>query len=186
MKEAEKLKKGLWYDASYDPELLSHRLNAEELCYSFNNTKPSDYDKKDEILQQLLPNKGINCVVLSPLQTDYGYNCFIGDNTFINHNAYLMDCAPITIGAHCFIGPNCGFYTAIHPLTFAERNLGIEKAEPITIKDNVWIGGHVTVLPGVTIGSGSVIGAGSVVTKNIPANTLAVGNPCRILKKIEN
>ena len=123
------------------------------------------------------PPKGAH--VTAPFQTDYGYNCYIGTGTDINRGAYLMDGAKITIGEHCFIGPNCGMYTANHPLCYAERNRGFEQAAPITIGDNVWIGGDVTILPGVTIGSGAVIGAGSVVTKDIPADTLAYGNPCK-------
>ena len=95
-----------------------------------------------------------------------------------------MDCAPIQIGSHCFIGPNCGMYTAIHPLLAGERNKGLEKAMPITIGDNVWIGADVTILPGVTIGANSVIGAKSVVTKDIPENVVALGNPCRVLREI--
>ena len=95
-----------------------------------------------------------------------------------------MDCAPITIGSHCFIGPNCGMYTAIHPLLASERNQGLEKAEPITIGDNVWIGADVKILPGVTIGSDTVIGAGSVVTRDIPSHVVAIGNPCHVLREI--
>ena len=184
MTEREKLEKGLWYDANYDTELLEERANAEELYFYFNQTNPKDAAKKEDILKQLLPHKGENITILSPFCTDYGYNCFIGNETFINHNAYLMDCAPITIGKHCFIGPNCGMYTAIHPIVAKERNQGLEMAKPITIKDNVWIGGDVTILPGVTIGEGSVIGAKSLVTKDIPANVIAVGNPCRIVRPI--
>lgn len=184
MTEREKLEKGLWYDANYDTELLEERANAEELYFYFNNTNPKDAAKKEEILKQLLPHKGENITILSPFYTDYGYNCFIGNETFINHNTYLMDCAPITIGKHCFIGPNCGMYTAIHPIVAKERNQGLEMAKPITIKDNVWIGGDVTILPGVTIGEGSVIGAKSLVTKDIPANVIAVGNPCRVVRPI--
>lgn len=184
MTEREKLEKGLWYDANYDTELLEERANAEELYFYFNNTNPKDAAKKEEILKQLLPHKGENITILSPFYTDYGYNCFIGNETFINHNIYLMDCAPITIGKHCFIGPNCGMYTAIHPIVAKERNQGLEMAKPITIKDNVWIGGDVTILPGVTIGEGSVIGAKSLVTKDIPANVIAVGNPCRVVRPI--
>ena len=184
MTEREKLEKGLWYDANYDTELLEERANAEELYFYFNNTNPKDAAKKEDILKQLLPHKGENITILSPVCTDYGYNCFIGNETFINHNAYLMDCAPITIGKHCFIGPNCGMYTAIHPIVAKERNQGLEMAKPITIKDNVWIGGDVTILPGVTIGEGSVIGAKSLVTKDIPANVIAVGNPCRVVRPI--
>lgn len=184
MTEREKLEKGLWYDANYDTELLEERANAEELYFYFNQTNPKDAAKKEDILKQLLPHKGENITILSPFCTDYGYNCFIGNETFINHNAYLMDCAPITIGKHCFIGPNCGMYTAIHPIVAKERNQGLEMAKPITIKDNVWIGGDVTILPGVTIGEGSVIGAKSLVTKDIPDNVIAVGNPCRVVRPI--
>ncbi len=184
MTECEKMKKGFWYDANNDAELLELRENAEELCYSFNQTSPKMTEKKEKIMNALLPNRGKNTTILSPFYTDYGYNCFIGDNTFINHNAYLMDGAQIKIGSYCFIGPNCGMYTAVHPLIAEERNKGLEKAKPIIIGDNVWIGGDVTILPGVKIGENTVIGAKSVVTKDIPANVVAVGNPCRVLRKI--
>ncbi len=184
MTECEKMKKGFWYDANNDAELLELRENAEELCYSFNQTSPKMTEKKEKIMNALLPNRGKNTTILSPFYTDYGYNCFIGDNTFINHNAYLMDGAQIKIGSYCFIGPNCGMYTAVHPLIAEERNKGLEKAKPVIIGDNVWIGGDVTILPGVKIGENTVIGAKSVVTKDIPANVVAVGNPCRVLRKI--
>ena len=108
MTECEKMKKGFWYDANNDAELLELRENAEELCYSFNQTSPKMTEKKEKIMNALLPNRGKNTTILSPFYTDYGYNCFIGDNTFINHNAYLMDGAQIKIGSYCFIGPNCG------------------------------------------------------------------------------
>lgn len=178
------MKKGFWYDANNDAELLELRENAEELCYSFNQTSPKMTEKKEKIMNAILPNRGKNTTILSPFYTDYGYNCFIGDNTFINHNAYLMDGAQIKIGSYCFIGPNCGMYTAVHPLIAEERNKGLEKAKPIIIGDNVWIGGDVTILPGVKIGANTVIGAKSVVTKDIPANVVAAGNPCRVLRKI--
>lgn len=184
MTEKEKLKKGLWYDANYDEELLKERERAEDLCLEFNSTKPSDKKTKEEVLKKLLPNKKEDAVILSPFYTDYGYNCIIGEKTFINHNAYLMDGAEIKIGDNCFIGPNCGMYTAAHPIFFEERNKGLEKALPINIGDNVWIGGDVTILPGVSIGNNSVIGAKSLVTKDIPANVVAFGNPCRVIRKI--
>ena len=184
MTEREKLEKGLWYDANYDAELLEERLQAEDLCFAFNQTRPKETERKEELLKQLLPHKGEHVTILSPFYTDYGYNCRIGEETFLNHNAYLMDGAPITIGKHCFIGPNCGMYTANHPLVAEERNQGLEQARPITIGDNVWIGADVTILPGVTIGEGRVIGAKSVVTKDIPPNVIALGNPCRVLRAI--
>ena len=115
---------------------------------------------------------------------DYGYNVYLGAGTFLNHNCYLMDCATIRFGRKVFVGPNCGFYTAIHPLDKVQRAKGIERAAAIEIGDDVWLGGDVTVLPGVKIGSGSVIGAKSLVTKDIPDNVLAFGNPCRVVKQI--
>ena len=114
-------------------------------------------------------------MILPHFYTDYGSNCSIGAGTYINHGAYLMDCAKITLGEHCFIGPNCGMYTAIHPMLPQERNSGLELCKPITLGENVWLGGNVTILPGVTIGEGTVIGAAGVV---------AVGNPCKVLRKI--
>ena len=184
MTEREKLGKGLWYDANYDEELLKQREDAEELCLLLNQTSPKMKEKKEEILTSLFPNRGKETAILSPIYADYGFNCFIGDYTFINHNAYLMDCAPITIGSHCFIGPNCGMYTATHAFVADERNKGIEKADPITLKDNVWLGGDVTILPGVTIGEGSIIGAKSLVNKDIPPNVIAAGNPCKVIRAI--
>lgn len=184
MTEAEKMTSGLWYDANFDKDLMLQRLEAEELCFDLNNTRPKDTEKRNEILRKLMGELGENCVILSPFMTDYGRYCRIGHDSFINHNAYLMDCGGITIGHHCFIGPNCGMYTAIHPNIAQERNLGLEKALPIVIGDNCWIGGDVTILPGVTIGEGTVIGAKSVVTKDIPDHVIAVGNPCRVLRPI--
>lgn len=184
MTEQEKCLMGLWYDANNDPELLARRSDADELCFLFNQTNPKNVQQKESILKKLIPQLGKDITILSPFYADYGYNCVIGDHTFINHNAYFMDGAPITVGSFCFIGPNCGLYTASHPLNASQRNQGYEKASPITIGKNVWIGGDVIILPGVTIGDGSVIGAKSVVTKDIPPGVLAVGNPCRVLRSI--
>lgn len=186
MKESEKMKLGLWYDANYDEELLRQRLEAESLCFEYNHAHPKDIEKKAIILKQLLPNMEENCSISTPFMCDYGYNCKIGHDTFINHNAYLMDGAIISIGHHCFIGPNCGIYTAKHPLLAEERNIGYEQACPVTIGDNCWIGADVTILPGVTIGEGCVIGAKSLVTKDIPDGVIAFGNPCKVVRKITN
>lgn len=184
MTEKEKMKLELWYDANFDKELVEERLIAEDLCFELNNTRPKLTDKRTSLLQKLIPNLGKNCTILSPFVTDYGCYCQIGHDTFINHNAYLMDGGGITIGHHCFIGPNCGMYTAIHPTLAEERNKGLEKAFPIVIGDNCWIGADVTILPGVTIGSNTIIGAKSVVTKDIPDNVIAVGNPCHVMRHI--
>jgi len=184
MTESEKMKLGLWHDANFDEELVQQRLLAEDLCFELNNTRPSHFEKRRAILKQLIPQLPEDCQILSPFVADYGCYCHIGEGTFINHNAYLMDGGGIYIGHHCFIGPNCGFYTATHPFLPQERNQGFERALPIVIGNNCWIGGDVSILPGVTIGEGSIIGAGSVVTKDIPAAVVAAGNPCRVLRPI--
>ncbi len=186
MSEKEKMLAGKWYDANFDQELLSLRSKSNALCFEFNQTHPNDNKTKEKLLQRLLPNCHPNVTILSPFYADYGVNCFIKEGTFINHNAYLMDGGLITIGTNCFIGPNSGFYTANHPLDIERRNSGLEQASPIVIGDNVWIGAGVTILPGVTIGEGSVIGAGSIVNKDVPANVLALGNPCRVIRSIDN
>ena len=116
MTEREKWEAGLWYYANYAPEICAEREKAEELYTAFNQTRPSEKAKRAELLHKLLPGMGEDVVILPHFYTDYGYNCSIGEGTYINHGAYLMDCAKITIGTHCFIGPNCGMYTAIHPL----------------------------------------------------------------------
>ena len=184
MIKQENFEKSIRYGPGFDDNLLAKRAKADELYFMFNNTNPSNVLEKEKILKELLPNTGENIVILSHFYTDYGYNCIIGDNTFINHNAYLMDGTTITIGKNCFIGPNCGMYTVNHPLATEERNKGYEITAPICIGDNVWIGADVTILPGVAIGDNSVIGAKSLVTKSIPANVVAVGSPCEILKAI--
>ncbi len=184
MTEKEKMEQGLWYDANYDRELLERRLQADDLCFRFGQTRPSDTSKREQILKELIPELGENVSVQAPFYADYGDRCRIGRDTFINHNVYLMDGGGIRVGKNCFIGPNCGLYTANHPLLASERNAGLERALPIVLKDNVWLGASVTILPGVTIGEGSVIGAGSVVTKDVPDHVVAAGNPCRVIRPI--
>lgn len=182
MTENEKCENGYWYDANNDEELLKQRYNAKDLCLDLNQTHFSQLKKRDALIRKIFPAIGENVEIITPIQVDYGYNVKIGDGTFINHNAYLMDGAKITIGSHCFIGPNCGIYTAVHPLLAEERNRGYEKAKSITIEDDVWIGADVTILPGVTIGKGAVIGAKSNVTKSVPQGAVAAGNPCKVIR----
>ena len=182
--EREKMELGLWYDANFDAQLLKERERAVDLCFDLEHTRPSDREKRRKILDELFPNVDSTVEILHPVFCDYGRNVHIGEHSFINHNCYLMDGAKITIGKHVFIGPYCGFYTANHPLDHETRNRGLEKAQPITLGDNIWLGANVVVLPGVAIGSGSVIGAGSVVTKDIPANVLAMGSPCKVIRAI--
>lgn len=182
--EREKLERGLWYDANFDDELLALRTRADDLCFDYNGTRPSDARRRAELLDQLIPDHGAGLTVLSPVYVDYGHNVHLGRGVFINHNCYLMDCAPVTLGDSVFVGPNCGFYTATHALDAAQRAAGLERADPITVGDNVWLGAGVSVLPGVEIGAGSIIGAGSVVTRSIPAGVIAVGNPCRVVRPV--
>ena len=184
MTEREKLERGLWYDANYDEDLCRERERANELAHRLNQASPGDAAARESLLRELLGHVGEHVEVLSPLYVDYGRNVSIGDWSFLNHGAYLMDGAPITIGSHVFVGPNLGAYTAQHPLVAEERNLGLERALPITIEDDVWIGGDVKIMPGVTIGRGSVIGAGSVVTRDVPAGVVAMGSPCHPVRPI--
>lgn len=183
MNEKEKMLLGKWYDAT-DQELVKQRLNAKDLCFELNQIKPSNLEKRNSIINKLLGYQPDNLELLSPFTCDYGNNIVLGKNVFINSNCYFMDGAKITVGDNVFIGPSCGFYTANHPLDYQTRNQGIEQALPILIGNNVWLGGNIIVLPGVEIGDGCVIGAGSVVTKDIEANSIATGVPCKVIKKI--
>jgi len=183
--EKEKMLEGLWYDANFDEELVEERNKAKDLCYELNQIRPTNIEKRQEITEKILGELPEGVHLSSPFMTDYGVNIKLGRNVGINHCCYFMDGAPITLGNNVFVGPSCGFYTATHPLNYKDRNKGLEKASPINIGDNVWLGANVTVLPGVTIGSGSVIGAGSVIAKDIPKNSLGVGNPCKVVRTIE-
>lgn len=172
------------YDANNDKELLEERIRAKDLCYRYNQLRPSDEREQQEIMHQLLgKTKGDFCV-MAPFWCDYGYNIEIGEDFYANHNTVILDGAKVTFGDHVFIAPDCGFHTAGHPIDFERRNQGLEYAYPITVGDNVWIGAGVQVMPGVTIGSNVVIGGGSVVVKDIPSNSVAVGNPCRVIREI--
>lgn len=184
MTEKEKRDRQQLYDANYDEDLIRERAIAKDLCFEYNQTRPSDTDKQNEIIRKLLGKVGNNPGIVAPFWCDYGYNISIGDNFFANHNTVILDCAKVTFGNNVFIGPNCGFYTAGHPLDAQRRNQGLEYAYPVAIGDDVWIGAGVHVMPGVTIGSNVVIGAGSIVTTDIPDNCVAVGNPCRVIRPI--
>ena len=185
MTEKEKCHKGLLYDANYDLELIAERDKAKELLFDYNHLRPSQKGKKTELLKRLLGKTGENLLVESPFMCDYGYNISVGENFYANYNLVILDGAKVTIGDNAFIAPNVGIYTAGHPLDAERRNQGLEYASPIKIGNNVWIGAGVIILPGVEIGDNVVIGAGSVVTESIPSDSLALGNPCRVVRKIE-
>lgn len=184
MTEKEKMLAGELYDANNDEELLRERDACHQLCYELNQTPPQKTEERLAIVKRLLGSAKGCATVVSPFVCDYGWNVSVGENFFINAGCVMLDEAPITFGDNVFIGPQCGFYTAIHPLDATRRNAGLECARPIAVGNNVWIGGHVTVLPGVSIGDGAVIGAGSVVTRDIPPRVVVVGNPCRVVREL--
>ncbi len=184
MSEREKMINGEVYKP-FCEELENDRFKAKTLCMQYNSLLPEQKQQKFEILKSLLGNAGNNSVIEPNFFCDYGYNIEFDGFVYVNHNSVFLDCAKIRIGADTFIGPNCGFYTAIHPINAKERIDGVESAKPISIGKGVWLGGNVVVLPGVTIGDRAVIGAGSVVTKDIPSGVVAVGNPCRVIRAIE-
>lgn len=184
MTEWEKAQAGYLYDANYEPALSKMRDDCAELCYEYNLCRPSQYERQQEIIRKILGSVKGRLYITPPFYCDYGVNISVGNNFYTNHNCTILDGAKVTFGDNVFIAPNCVFSTAGHPLDAEQRNLGLEIALPITVGDNVWIGAQVCVLPGVTIGSNTVIGAGSVVNKDIPDGVIAVGNPCKVLRKI--
>lgn len=184
MTEKEKARLGLLYDANYDEELLAERRRCKELCFQFNQLSPLKELEQKEIIGKLFGKTKENFCVTAPFYCDYGYNIEIGENFYSNHNLVILDGAKVEIGDNVFIAPNCCITTAGHPINIDERNRGLEYAYPIKIGNNVWIGAGANILPGVTIGDNVTIGAGSVVNKSIPANSIAVGNHCKVIKTI--
>ncbi len=184
MTEKEKMLAGEYYKSMEDTVLVEERKKVKDLCYQYNSLSPYEEEKKTNLIKQMFGKTGENIIVEPSFYCDYGYNIEVGENFYMNHNCVILDCNKVVFGDNVLVGPNCSFYTPLHPMDAETRNTGVEKALPITVGNNVWFGGSVTVLPGVTIGDNAVIGAGSVVTKDIPANTLAVGNPCKVVRNI--
>ena len=184
MTEREKAQKGYLYDANYDQQIIEERTRCADLCYEFNQCRPSDTKKQKELLTKILGSMKENPVITAPFYCDYGFNISIGKNFYTNHNVTILDGAKVTFGDNVFIAPNCVFSTAGHAIDSEQRSRGLEIALPITVGDNVWIETNVSVLPGVTIGNNTIIGAGSVVNKNIPEGVIAAGNPCKVIRKI--
>ncbi|MGW8564618.1 sugar O-acetyltransferase [Isoptericola sp. NPDC055881] len=167
-----------------DPEIERRARRAARLQDDFARTAPRDPEGGREVLEELLGTLGDDAVIRPPLFVDYGENLHVGARTFVNYHLTALDVAPIVIGEDCQIGPNVQLLTPTHPVEPTPRRDKLEAARPITLGDNVWLGGGVIVCPGVTIGDNSVIGAGSVVTRDVPANVVAVGNPARVVRDI--
>ena len=184
MTEKEKMLSGMPYSA-VDAELLRELNATKDVIYRYNQLMPSQLKERTALLKQLLGHVGDdNFLINQPFYCDYGKHISVGKRFFANFNFTVLDEARVTIGDDCFVGPNVSIYTACHSTDPVERNTRQEWAKPVTIGDNVWIGGSVTILPGVTIGNNVTIGAGSVVVKDIPSNCVAVGNPCKVIKSL--
>jgi len=181
MTEREKMLAGDWYNAQ-DEELQILRRKARLIMQALNASRDNATDERNSLLQQLLPHAGDGLWIEPPFYCDYGEHIVLGNNVFFNFNCVVLDVAQVTIGNNVLFGPNVQLYTATHPLDVRQRRSGLEAGHPITIGNDCWIGGSVIINPGITIGERSVIGAGSVLTKNIPANVFAAGNPCKVIR----
>ena len=184
MTEKEKMLSGQVYSA-VDKQLLSELNAVKDLVHAYNQLKPSQTEQRLALLKELLGHMADDKTIINqPFYCDYGKQISVGRRFFANFNFTVLDEATVTIGDDCFIGPNVSIYTACHSTDPVERNSRREWALPVSIGNNVWIGGSVTILPGVTIGDNVTIGAGSVVVSDIPSGSIAVGNPCRVVKKV--
>ena len=180
--EYEKMLAGELYDAG-DPELVRRRTRARRLTREFNASREDEAGLRASLLAELLGGVGTGVLVEPPFYCDYGSQIRIGDHVAINFNCVVLDCAAVRIGNHALLGPLVQIYTAEHPVDPVERGRGLESAAPVTIGENAWIGGGAIVCPGVTIGAGTTVGAGSVVVRDLPPDVLAVGNPCRVVRR---
>ena len=184
MTEKQKMLMGIIYNAE-EACLIEERNRAKSLTKQYNESRQEDRDHRKYLMGQIFGKLGQNVHLEAPFYLDYGYRTTIGDDFFSNFNLTILDGGGVEIGDRVFIGPNVGIYTANHPTDVRRREKGYEWALPVKIGNKVWIGGGVTILPGVTIGDNTVIAAGSVVTKDIPANVVAAGNPCKVIKEAE-
>ena len=181
--EKGKMLKGELYNP-FDPQLVRERLRARELCMAFNSTSPDEMDERSRLIRELIPESGQGVFIEPPFFCDYGCNITLGDMVFFNFNCVVLDVAPVIIGYGVLFGPAVQIYSAMHPLSAVKRREGLEFGKSIEIGNEVWVGGGAIICPGVHIGARSVIGAGSVVTRNIPEDVFAAGNPCRVYKSI--
>ena len=183
MTEWERLQNGMIYN-DFDKDLFDRRVAAKKLFRAYNKTDDEEVALRHQIMQQLFQKVGENVWIEPDFKCEFGKNITIENDVYINFGCVILDCAKVTIGSHTLLGPNVGLYAANHATDANERINGGCYGKPIHIGKNVWLGGDVKVLPGVTIGDNTIIGTGSIVTKDIPANVIAVGNPCKIIKEI--
>jgi maltose O-acetyltransferase len=181
MTEKEKMLAGELYDA-LDKELADDRMRTRLLIKQLNDSREDEVDLRNRILKDLLPKAGAGLWLQPPFYCDYGYNMIVGEKVFFNFNCVVLDVTYVTIGSRTLFGPNVQIYTATHPMDHVQRASGVEFAKPIRIGEDVWVGGSAVICPGVTVGDRTIIGAGSVVTKDIPSDVFAAGNPCRVIR----
>lgn len=181
--EKEKMLAGEMYD-SQEPELLKEKSRARRLTRLFNQSLETEKEERMSILKDLFGSTGKNISIEPDFRCDYGSNIHVGENFYANFNCVILDVCEVRIGNNALLGPAVQIYTATHPLDYIERNSGLENGKPVTIGDNVWLGGACVIMPGITIGNNAVIAAGAVVTKDVPANTVVGGNPAKVLKEI--
>jgi maltose O-acetyltransferase len=167
-----------------DPELSEERTRTRLLLLELNNSREDEPEKRSEILKQLIPNAGTDLWLQPPFYCDYGNNILAGERVFFNFNCVVLDVTYVRIGNRTLFGPNVQIYTATHPTDPVIRASGVESAKPITIGEDVWVGGSAVINPGVTIGDRTIIGAGSVVTRDLPPDVFAAGNPCRVIRHL--
>ncbi|SDF92969.1 maltose O-acetyltransferase [Halorubrum xinjiangense] len=184
-REKERMLAGEAYDPR-DPELRRERERARDRCRRYNETAQTETDRRERLLRELFGEVRGDATVLPPFHCDYGYNVGVGDRFFANCGCVFLDVAPVAFGENCMLGPGVHVYTATHPIDPDERAAGREFGDPVTIGDDVWIGGRAVLTPGVSVGDGAVVAAGAVVVDDVPARTVVGGNPAEVIREIDD
>ena len=180
----ERMLNGAMYDPD-DPELVADRERARGLTRQYNRTTPDERDERRRLLEALLGGVGDGCHVEPPFRCDYGYNTHVGEHTYVNVDCVVLDVCRVEVGRNCDVGPGVHIYAATHPLDAAERASGAEYGAPVTVGENVWLGGRAVLNPGVTVGDNAVVASGAVVTEDVPANVVVGGNPATVIREVD-